>query len=249
MKQPTLRWSWLLGLILLVSGCANKWNLKQVSVTSHIVNDQSTPAPEVETILKPYRDSLQTITAEVIGNSSAEMRKGTPQSLLGNYCADLLLRYSRQKFGKPIDVAILTNGGLRVPLPKGNITVGKMYELIPFENELVILTIRGTQMDSLLQFIYEKRGIPFSGMSMVLDTVSGKYEAEITGIPHRKERTYSIVLTDFLAKGGDKLHFLQNPVSYSQTGVLHRDLMLEYIRKNPEIQSQLDDRIRFTNLP
>ncbi|MCS7073643.1 MAG: 5'-nucleotidase C-terminal domain-containing protein [Bacteroidia bacterium] len=235
-------------LLLCFGSCTPKWQPKQIDVASHIINEQIEEAPTIQTLLRPYRDSLETVISEVIGVSKIEMRKGTPQGTLGNYCADVLLKHSRERFQKPIDVAILTNGGLRVPLPKGDITVGKIFELLPFDNELVLLTIRGTQMDSLLQFIYEKRGIPFSGMTLVLDTVSGKYQAEITGVPHRRERIYTIVLTDFLAKGGDKLHFLQNPILYVSTGVLHRDFMIDYIRQHPELNAQIDERIRFQTL-
>src|SRR5690606_26389461 len=125
--------------------------------TSTIVNKETTVYPlnkpgytEVDSsILKlyaPYKVKIDSLMNRVIIISDMDMVKNTPEGLLGNITTDATLLqvnavYSEKK--QPVDFCFMNNGGLRASLPKGEITVGNIYTLMPFDNEAVVLTLSG----------------------------------------------------------------------------------------------------------
>ncbi len=103
--------------------------------------------------------------------------KGYPEGLLGNFVADLILKKARDycirtgsdldpKKLRGVDFCVLNNGGLRASLPKGEITRGNIFEVMPFGNEVVIVTLSGEKTKELLDFIAQRGGMPISGMKI-----------------------------------------------------------------------------------
>jgi len=124
--------------------------------------------------------------------------------------------------------------------------VGKVFELMPFENELVIVWLKGDKLNGLLQYFAGMGGEGISGIRMeikekkaVIITVGGK--------PLDMEKLYSIATNDYLAGGNDKMIQLAQNVKRINTGIKVRDMLLDYIKgetlKGNKIQSKLDGRI------
>ena len=106
---------------------------------------------------------------EVLCISKVPLFGGRPESLLTNFCADLLLDESdsicsRQYPGMHVDIAMVNRGGLRVPIPKGEVKVQDMFELMPFENEVVFLKISGGDLRRFIDHIASRGGEGVSGM-------------------------------------------------------------------------------------
>lgn len=72
------------------------------------------------------------------------MEKGGPESLLSNLVADVLKGAATQVLGKPADMGLMNMGGLRNILSEGEITCGNIYEILPFENSLCVVTLKGS---------------------------------------------------------------------------------------------------------
>ncbi len=198
------------------------------------------------TYLKPMKQQLGVKMDVVIGEAAETMRGHAPESLLSNLSADIYRQAGTKFLGQAIDVAIVNLGGLRTVIPAGKITVGKIFELMPFENELVIVWLRGDKLMELVQYFAHVGGEGISGMRMEISNAKA-VNVTINGNEIVPEKTYSIATSDYLAAGNDKMVQLSQNEKRQNTGVKLRDILLNYIKsettKGNKIQSKLDGRV------
>lgn len=146
------------------------------------------------------------------------------------------------------DLCLLNNGGLRATLPKGEITRGKIFELMPFENELVVLTLSGAQTKELFIVLAKFGGMPVSGINIGIAD-DRPDEVFINDIPFDSSKTYKVVTSDYLANGGGKLQFFNNPLKREDLGIKLRDAIIAYIieerEKGNKLTSGYDGRIHY----
>lgn len=204
----------------------------------------------ITAFIQPYKQKLDSSMNIRLCSSEMSMEKGQPESLLGNFVSDLCMQqiqpFAAEKHLK-IDFCFFNNGGLRNSLPKGEITMRNVYELMPFDNELVLLIIDGKTTEKLIRTIVEKGGVPVSGVHLILSK-SKTLLASIQGKPFEANRDFVILTSDYLAGGGDQYEFLKDRKEYIQTGILMRDAIINHCRETEKagkhISSQLDNRIR-----
>lgn len=211
-------------------------------------------SPEDETIknlIDPYKSVLDNEMNEVLILSKAEAVKGQPESSLGNLIADITLNESNNILEKKnlpaADICMLNNGGLRTSLPEGKITVGKIFELMPFENEIVILTLSGEKTAGLFNYIAKSNGMPLAGATLTI--VDEKPEQIlIGGKAFDPSKTYRVATSDYLAGGGDKMRFFSEPMAYQVLNVKLRDAIINYMRvenkKGNTLNPKTDGRIK-----
>jgi len=204
--------------------------------------------PQTEKMIAPYRSSIEEEMNEVIGFSETAMPKvrGEAETVLGNFVADLVLQSARQRTQQTVDLCVLNDGGFRTSLPQGAVTRGNVFELMPFENELVILTLSYPILQKLLNYIAQTGGQPVSGLRMTIRdgkpadvTINGQ-EADPSGI-------FRVVTSDYLANGGDNMSFLSEATSTVQLSYKLRDAIIDHIlseqRAGRKINAALDQRI------
>jgi len=137
----------------------------------------------------------------------------------------------------------MNTGGLRSPLPKGEITRGKIYELMPFDNELVILELNAEDFNGLLNYIVSREGEPFSGLSIQMNSqkqlLSYKLKNSINFSNGKKIR---VITSDYLANGGDKMWFFKDKIQ-TKVGIKLRDAIIHYCKENKTITSEIDGRL------
>ncbi|MGD9930328.1 MAG: 5'-nucleotidase C-terminal domain-containing protein [Mangrovibacterium sp.] len=213
----------------------------------------STIDPAIEQLVAPYKQNLEADMQEIIAISTVELVKEKPESLLTNYLADLLLeegaRYAYQHPLQPLpNLAYLNYGGLRTQLPKGEITVGKIFELMPFENEMVLVQLTGADLYELASRLAANGGDCVSGIKLgIKDNKIGTFE--IAGNPLNQTALYWVVTNDYVAEGGDGMTMLLNRKKYIQTGLKLRDCFIDHMRneyqKGRTISPKLDGRIYY----
>lgn len=181
----------------------------------------------VSEFIRPYREKMESEMETVIAESEYAMEKGLPESRLGNFVADVCM--SETATLMRADFAILNNGGLRRPLPAGKITRGDVFELMPFENILVVLTLDGKLVKKIFNFIASKGGAPVSGVKFKIDSKKAT-EILINGEPLDTMRTYKALTSDYLANGGDS-YVLMKDLSRESTGLKVRDAIMQYLEK------------------
>jgi 2',3'-cyclic-nucleotide 2'-phosphodiesterase (5'-nucleotidase family) len=220
--------------------------------TNDTLRDSATHA-----ILLPYKLQLDSQMNQVLGTVVAAMPKetGKTETLLGNWVTDICLVKARQYYksedGQSPDICILNNGGLRTSIPQGPVTRGKIYELMPFDNELVVLTITGKKAKDLFAYIAATGGQPSSGFTMIIKGDKTPGAITVGGQPFDENKNYKVVTSDYLALGGDKMNFFNSPVKNEVVGKKIRDGLIEYCleqtQKGLPLKSQLDKRITNEN--
>ena len=240
--------------MLVSSGCHRNQVILQSEVTYIEVNSSTTKETgnELQALLKPLRDSVSKEMDKVIGTSSLAMEKGKPESLLGNFVSDVC-KSEIDSFlisqGQPsLDFFIFNFGGLRGALPQGNITMGDVYQVMPFDNELVWVDLPYDSLISVIRYIREKGGVPVSGLTLKLDGRGLDNLTLLNGKPLNSSNTYRIGTNDFLVRGGDGMNMLNVESKIYSTGVKVRDALISHIRMMAEskkpIGSVYDGRIK-----
>ena len=165
----------------------------------------STIAPDsgiIKTYL-PYKQKMDAEMGRVIGTTDAELTKITgspPETALGDFFADAVFQEAK-KLDPTIDFGLpTTRGGLRNSLPKGNITLSNIFELMPFDNQLLVFKMKGDQVVALFNYIALTGGQPIANMRI---KISGKQytEVSINGKPFDPDRTYNVITSDYIASG------------------------------------------------
>jgi len=213
----------------------------QVKITDSIPEDK-----EILAMIAPYKKQLDEKMNQEIGESAMEMHKeGTPQNLLCNFVADLLLsEINENKDYQKVDMAFGSSGGLRNNIPKGKITVRHVYELMPFDNEIVILTLYGSDIIKLTDFLATKGTGIFAGGSFIITKDKKSAEVKLNNQTVEAEKTYRVITSDYIANGGDNLKFLLQAVKRENTGILFRDMIINYIKKQKQpLSTNIDDRM------
>jgi len=238
-------------LVPLLFACSSGVKVSSIQTSSIQVNANNAEDEAIKNMIEPYKSVLDNEMNEVLVKSTAEAVKGQPESSLGNLIADITLHECNQILQKknlPLaDICMLNNGGLRTSLPEGNITVGKIFELMPFENDMVVLTLSGSKARGLMNYIAKSNGQPVSGLSMNIINEKPK-QVMIGGQEFDSLKTYRIVTTDYLASGGDKMRFFSEPISYQSLNTKLRDAIMNYMRnenkKGNMLTPKADGRIK-----
>lgn len=239
----------LLILLLGLISCQRQWYIAEADVEYIRFNKYAAePDAEIEAIINPYKSQLDGEMNEVIGEVEHELTKRLPESTLGNFIADLLKIESEREFNMKIDFAAQNHGGLRIPsIPKGPLKKNKIYEVMPFDNTLVVIEAKGDVVKRLFDRIAVKGGWPVSKeVSFVIDNLKAT-EIEISGKPLDLNKTYRFSLPDYIANGGDECGFLQNEKRYDN-GYFVRDAIIFHIeemkRRNEKISASISGRIK-----
>lgn len=198
----------------------------------------------------PYKSKLDAEVNIPIGKTAQAITKNQPEGLLGNFVADLSLEEARKYYyptdNKNIDFCFLNNGGLRASLPAGEITKRNAFEVMPFENELIVLAVPGAQVNLLLNYIVGKGGVPVAGLRMKIKQNHAS-DVMINDQPFDSTKVYKVVTSDYLANGGDDLSFLAEIKERNYVSLKLRDAIIEYcLRLTKEgkiIDPKLDGRI------
>ena len=221
-------------LILFLAGLASCKTINHVAdiQNTNIQLDSTVQFDSAITeMIQPYKIELDKEMNEVIGIAGEDLVKGKLNSSMGNFFSDLLHIQAEKYTDHDIAFAINNYGGLRIPsIPRGEITKGKIFELMPFDNTMVILEMPGPSVVALCNRIAEYGGWPVS-FGLTMDIVESKASnILVNGEALDLSKTYHVVMTDYVANGGDKCHFLKDLVQ-DNTGLFIREVFIEGIEE------------------
>lgn len=219
-----------------------------LSVESQNISLDSTFAEDSNLIkmISPYRIELEERMNVVIGKSAVNLFKGKPEAPLNNFVTDLMRKRASKEREQPVDIALTNIGGLRTTIPKGPITLGKIYELMPFENELVVIELTGEQVRSLAQEIGALGGEPVSGIQITIEQ-NQLTDLTVGGEPIATEKQYTLVTTDYLSSPGRKKLSILGTVPRVFLGITLRQAIIDEVRdinaSGQQISARVEDRI------
>ena len=228
-----------------------KIDYKLIPITGDIQED-----PTIASIIKPYNDEITKKMSEVIGEALVDLDQSKirlEETNLGDFIADWMRETAKA------DITITNGGGIRASIPKGPITVGTIYTVLPFNNLLLLLELKGSDILAALEngfSQYEAKAGRFPQISGIrvkvnLKNPPGKRVVEVTltdGTPLDPNKVYKVATNDFMAAGGDGYTVFKNALSVKiVTGNYMRDDLVSYIKANPKVEKVVDGRITFVN--
>ncbi|MDY5356585.1 MAG: bifunctional UDP-sugar hydrolase/5'-nucleotidase [Candidatus Cryptobacteroides sp.] len=195
--------------------------------------------------ISTYAGTLAEKMEEVIGYAPEDMTKGTPESKLGNFTADALSWMCEQLHGSKPDVTLYNTGGLRSYIYRGPVTLGDVFSVYPFDNQLTVLEMTGTALKNLFSEVAASGGMPINaGVRLVIK--DGKVKSvTVNGRQIEDGNTYIVATLDYVVNNarygtGDYL------VRKDSSQIIY-DLMADYIRwltaNGKNVESALDGRI------
>ncbi len=231
-----LRLGILIILQFFLSTCGKHY-YKQKEEYKHYSLKESSDKSAVSDSITRFKLKVITETGKVIALAADELTKEGAETTLGNFVCDALIYAGKLEFKTDPDLIILNRGGLRINLPKGEIKVSTIFELMPFENELVMLNVSGQKLLEHLPAFLEKKH-PFAGMKVKMENRK-VISILINGVTVDEKKNYVVFTSDYLSNGGDNIGFLKEPASLKTSNLKIRDAIIKYCNYLTENKKQI----------
>jgi 2',3'-cyclic-nucleotide 2'-phosphodiesterase (5'-nucleotidase family) len=222
---------------------ANVQPQQNISINNELKTDE-----EFVKVIEPYKEKLDREMNQKISHTSVDLTKQGDNSNLGNLLADYTFEggneWAKINLKKNVDAALINIGGIRTTIGKGDIMLKNIFEVMPFENEVIIVKIKGTDLQGLFDY-YAKTQVNNPVSHLYIETKNGQLnQSLINGQKIDTDKDYYIATSDYLALGGDNMKFFAKGESIP-TGIKLRDLFIEYFKKTPEVVPNTDVRLNF----
>jgi len=216
------------------------------------INQQVLSDSSIVKYYQPFKKNLEESLMNTPISYSPETYKkndGELNSTLSNMFADATYEMSNPVFnkmsGKNIDIVLLNNGGIRSIISKGNISEKTAFELMPFENSIVVLELNGLSIIKMIDYLRKvKLQHPISGLQITLNNDYSVNEVKINGVSIENEKKYYVATTDYLLEGGDKMYFLAETTKTTDINYKMRDILIDYFKKYDTLKLKSDNRFR-----
>jgi len=219
---------------------------KNISIAENLPEDQT-----FKKTIEPYKMELEGKMNTKLSHTAVDLTKSGDNSNLGNLLADYTFEGAdvwAKNNGIPggIDGAVINIGGIRTTIAKGDIVTRQIYEVMPFENEVMIMKMKGSDLQGLFNYYLKtQKNNPVSHIT--IETDGDKIlKQHINGKEVDPAKTYYIATSDYLALGGDNMEYFKKG-EMIPTGIKLRDLFLEKFKANPEVTVPTDVRLNFKN--
>ena len=207
--------------------------------------DEFWPDTTVAAFIRMQQQLYEKGFEEVIGETrTALVRSSNGEAPLNNLITDAM------RWRGEAEMAFTNYGGIRANIKRGPITRADIFRVLPFGNQIVVFQATGRQIKQILEAKVRggRRGLAVSGARVVVNKSlpDGQRVVSVTigGQPLEPERTYRVATTDYLMEGNSGLSMLaqvpREQVAY--TGILLREAVIEYIRRNSPLNVQPDGR-------
>jgi 5'-nucleotidase/UDP-sugar diphosphatase len=215
------------------------------------------PDPEVQKMLAPYVAEAEASLKEVVGEAAEPFIFGDRltrkiETALGDMICDANAWYFREVYNQEIDFAFHNGGNIRAALPQGPVTQEQILTILPFENYLFIVSLKGQEILELFNFIATipqgaggwpqvsrevRYTIDYTGETGELKDLT------INGEPVDPEKTYRFCTNDYLLGGGDGYTVLTRSEDPFNTSLLLSYVVIEYIKNQGAVSPVTDGRI------
>lgn len=213
-----------------------------LSVESHNyqlipVEETSVDLKNLEERIKPYRDSVEWEMNKVIAHADTSFIPERTGGNLSNWTADALLTNQTKNVRVTAPVMCLLNyGGLRSTINQGEVTIGDIYKVSPFDNLTVWARMPVETLPEIAEYLTKTGGEPISGAVLK----DGKLL--VNGVTENT-REIIIITSDYLVNGGDKMYFFRKAIETIHTGKLIRDCLLIEAKEQGTLISNPETRI------
>ena len=231
--------------VLLFSSC-HRQPVQVVSVTTEAIPVDSSADAICDTsyiaYLAPTKAALEAEMNVPIGYAPERMWVGEPECPMLNWATEALWEAAKRVYPGKVDIAIANMGGMRCSWEAGPVTKGCVYELMPFDNQLVVLTLKGEDILALCESFVRYGGQGVAGMRVM--AVDGKLaDVTIAGKAVDPQAFYTVATSDYLSGGADHMDALTHYTECWKSDLLIRDLYLEAVQEQDTIRAVVDGRM------
>lgn len=187
--------------------------------------------------LQVFVDKVDAVLSEVIGKATAVFANDNSRKMetaLGNIVSDSQ-KWFMEAQGIEVDFAFQNGGGIRATLGDGEIQKATVYEVLPFDNSIALVELKGSDVIALFDKAATNIGAGAMAqvskeVKVVFDSASQTVvELTINGAPVDPAKVYKVVCNSYLASGGDGYTEFNNQLSYYDTSLMQRDAFIDYI--------------------
>lgn len=211
-----------------------------VVVLRDVLPDRITPDPAIDSLVRSVVEPLH----ELVNRPIAVVAEPMSGLELGNFMADA---YRVAGGG---DVSVMNRGGVRAALDSGTVTYGELFEVAPFANMLVRLTITGAGLRTWLEKALGQREIlaRLSGVVVRYDSTRPPGSRVVSvvmsdGRPLVDSQSYRFVYSDFLNLNGDGLQATEGVQRVEELGIVDLDALIDYVRSRSPLRPPRDARV------
>ncbi|SDX53430.1 5'-nucleotidase [Lutibacter oricola] len=235
--------------ISLLFSCKNEPN-KLVKIEGKLlpITKETESVKEIEDYIAPFKKKVESEMSSVLSYTPVDLVRtdALNESSLGNLMADLCYERANPVFksrtGKNIDFALFNFGGIRAGITKGNIKTENAFNLMPFENTLVVAELSSEKIVELCNFLIKANTAhPLSKQVKLVATKSG-YTFTINNKKIDKTKTYFVLTSDYLQNGGDNMVFFKNPIKLHKLDYKVRNAIIDYLKETDTVKVKLDGR-------
>ncbi len=240
--------------LMLLSSCKKEKHLVKIEGTRIEINESISGNSDIESFIKPYRENVRKNLDSVLAYApeTYSKRDGKLNTAIGNLMADIVLEQAnpifRSRTENTINMVLLNYGGIRASIPKGNVTARTAYQIMPFENSIVVVEMKGNHIKKLIEYLQKsQQAHPISGLKLTVDANFDIAKALINNKEIKDEETYFVATNDYLYDGGSEMYFFkQGGKSYTLNYKI-RNAMIDYFKKVDTIAPIVDDRFTQIN--
>ena len=159
-------------------------------------------------------------------------------------CAPIL----KKRYNLDLDMVLLNHGGILAPLPKGPIQTKTAFNIMPFENKVVVAQMKGSVLMKLVNYLTKaKRAHPISGMELAITRNGTIKTLRVQGKEIESNRIYFVATNDYLYKGGDRMDFFQKSETVLDIDYKIRNVLIDHFTTKDTLNPKRDQRFIYTN--
>jgi 2',3'-cyclic-nucleotide 2'-phosphodiesterase (5'-nucleotidase family) len=163
--------------------------------------------------------------------------------------ADCMKLYAEKIYHKSIDAAFVNFGGMRSYIPKGDITIGTVFKVMPYDNKIVVLSVPGNVFRQFLDHQASLGGWPCAGISMAIQDKQAA-NVLVNNELLDESKTYTVAVADYIAKGGNQCTMLKT-LPLLDKNYLFRTALIDYIasftKAGKPVTAAIEKRIVYIN--
>ena len=240
---------------LFVASCQEATtSVSQINAKQLVIDSTLIAIDSIESFVAPYRKRIDQVLDSTLAYAPEMLTKqdGRYNTSAGNLLADIILKQANPIFksrtGKNIDFVLLNHGGIRSVVSKGNVSARTAYEVMPFENSIVVVELSGKSVLKMVDFLMSSnRAHPIGGLQIILDKNDSLKSLLIQGSVFDENKNYFIASSNYLVTGGDNMNFFKEMLGATDTEYLIRNAMIDYFMKVDTVSAKVDDRFYKTN--
>ena len=238
-------------LLVVLSSCKYKSDYTPTRIEGKQIEIAPTiePNDSLEAFIGPYKERIDREMEHVLAYVPYDLSKtdGELNTAIGNLMADALMELSNPVFhnrtGKNIDIVLLNFGGIRSSISKGDITTRTAFQVMPFENEVVVAKLRGEQVREMIHYLIDSgTAHPVAGLQLQLEKDNSISKVLIGGKPLQEDRSYFVATNDYLLQGGDNMSFFAKAEEVVYLDYKIRNLLIDYFESRDTIAPLRDER-------